>query len=82
MSNLFAPPPANTVATKPDRVNTPEKAKAYEEVLSYFSNPELQIRWIPTPPGEAPLSTNKKTSGSHPSQVGPLDDYDRMYLVC
>jgi len=82
MSNLFAPPPASTVAPKPDRVNTPEKAKAYEEVFSYFSNPELQIRWIPTPPGEAPLSTNKKTSGSHPSQVGPLDDYDRMYLVC
>jgi hypothetical protein len=84
MTNLFAPPSPGSVTVRPkaDRLNTPEKAKAYESVLAHFSDPAYQLEWIPTRAGEAPPNEKHRAAAARAgSQVGPLSDDDKMFLV-
>lgn len=84
MSNLFAPPSPSVVNVrpKPNRLDTPDKAKAYETVVAHFSDPGYQLEWHPTRPGEAPLNDKHRASaGKAGAQVGPLNDDDKMFLT-
>jgi hypothetical protein len=84
MSNLFAPPSPSVVNVrpKPNRLDTLDKAKAYETVVAHFSDPGYQLEWHPTRPGEAPLNDKHRASaGKSGAQIGPLNDDDKMFLV-
>lgn len=80
-NRTFAPPsPSSTkVVPKPNRLSSPEKEKAYQDILAHFSMPDYQVTWIKTPVGTAPYKGVERQSKE--KEKSGLTDEERCFLV-